>query len=69
MLSANLAIINLIPIRARWRAHFPLHDREHPAQEADPAALEFVQKLGFAILLPLIVFVFYNDISRLTFFK
>ncbi len=66
VISVNLGVLNLIP--------FPLLDggrimliiiERIRGREFDVKKMELIQKIGFSILIALMIFVFYNDILRI----
>ncbi len=66
LISVNLAILNLLPIPALDGGHLFFFLIE--AVRRKPVAIKWrekAQQMGMALLLLLMVFVFYNDISRL----
>ncbi|MBE7557625.1 site-2 protease family protein [bacterium] len=74
LLNVNLAIINLLPIPILDGGHLLLFaiekvKRVFTRHGLTVQQLLFAQKVGIAILLPLIVFVFWNDFARMDFFQ
>jgi regulator of sigma E protease len=65
MLSVSFAVINLVPIPVLDGGHFLVYLIEGIRRKRlTLRQMELVQKLGLAILIPIIGLVFYNDLSR-----
>ncbi|MBI5181920.1 MAG: RIP metalloprotease RseP [Nitrospirae bacterium] len=65
VISINLAILNLLPIPVLDGGHLLFFAIEGiMGKPLDLKKMEIAQKIGFAILITLIVFAFYNDIMR-----
>ncbi len=74
LLNVNLAVINLFPIPILDGGHLLLFGIEKVKRIFTRRGLTvdqllWAQKVGFAILLPLILFVFWNDFMRMDFFQ
>lgn len=74
LLNVNLAIINLLPIPILDGGHLLLFGIEKvkrifTRRGLTVGQLVFAQKIGIAILFPLIIFVFWNDFARMDFFQ
>ena len=74
ILNVNLAIINLFPIPILDGGHVLLFGiekvkRTFTNKGLSVGQLVFAQKIGVFILLPLMLFVFWNDFARLDFFQ
>ncbi|OGQ63771.1 MAG: hypothetical protein A3G92_01290 [Deltaproteobacteria bacterium RIFCSPLOWO2_12_FULL_38_8] len=76
MISINLAVLNILPIPVMDGGHlfFFLCEVIRGGKPLSNKVLEFANRAGVAFLLVLLLFVFYNDISRywmgiLSFFK
>ncbi len=66
VLSVNLGVLNLLPIPMLDGGHLALYAVEAiRGKPLSPRTKEYAQKIGLAILLFLMVVVFYNDILRL----
>lgn len=66
MLSVNLGIINLFPVPVLDGGHLLFFALEGiTGKRAGEAVLEKANQLGIALLVALMVFVFYNDIMRI----
>ncbi len=66
VLSVNLGVLNLLPIPMLDGGHLALYAVEAiRGKPLSPRTKEYAQKIGLAILLILMVVVFYNDILRL----
>ncbi len=66
VVSLNLAIFNLLPFPSSMAAHFCYSAIEMLLQrEMSVQVKETVFKLGFVFLMMVVVFVIYNDISRI----
>lgn len=65
-LSVNLGILNLLPIPILDGGHILFYSIEGLRRKPlSPQAREIAQQIGLAIILMLVVLVFYNDIARL----
>ena len=65
MINLNLAIVNLLPIPIVDGGHILLYSIEAVRKKRFTARqMEIAMYIGFAILVPIIVWVFYNDLSR-----
>jgi regulator of sigma E protease len=65
VLSVSFAVINLVPIPILDGGHVLVYMVEGiKGKRLTLRQMEIVQKIGLAILIPLIVLVFYNDLSR-----
>jgi regulator of sigma E protease len=66
LLSINLGVLNLFPIPVLDGGHLFFYLIEAvTGREVNIKWRERAQQVGFAILIMLIIFVFYNDILRL----
>jgi len=65
MLSVSFAVINLVPIPILDGGHFVLYLVEAVRRKRlTIRQMELVQKVGLAILIPIIGLIFYNDLAR-----
>ena len=66
IISINLGIINLLPIPLLDGGHIFLNSIEMiTRRKINPKVLNFINKIGFAILISLMIFAIYNDIMNL----
>ncbi len=66
VLSVNLGVLNLLPIPMLDGGHLALYAVEAiRGKPLSPRTKEYIHKIGLAILLVLMLVVFYNDILRL----
>ena len=70
VLQANLALLNLLPIPVLDGGHLVVALCEGVSRRTFTLRTrEFIQYIGLVILIPLFVFVFYNDFDRLGLFS
>ncbi|QJA05341.1 RIP metalloprotease RseP [Thermosulfurimonas marina] len=66
VLSVNLAVINLLPVPMLDGGHLVFYAVEAlRGRPLSPRTQERIQKVGLALLIALMVLVFYNDLARL----
>ncbi len=66
LLSLNLAIINLLPLPALDGGHLVIFAIEAVTRRRiKEKAIEWIQRIGFALIIILMILVFYNDIVRI----
>jgi len=66
ILSVNLAVINLLPVPMLDGGHLVFYGIEAlRGRPLSPRTQERIQKVGLALLIALMILVFYNDLARL----
>ncbi len=66
LISVNLAVLNLLPFPALDGGHLLVFAVEGlSGRRLSQKATEWIQRVGFALLIVLMIFVFYNDLVRI----